>query len=471
MTEIGDAPRGKPRPLKAADWEDPKCQYFPDDREGEDRWGTPYQEKVACGTGFGEDEYVCPLYVEESCPGCKNKGNRFYPCKQRTCSLDCGVCGGYDLKSGTIAYCGQQKSERFHDGVFAEFGGSLRLDRWTGGPGEAREADFPCAYFPIVEWGGRNWMRAFLSGKVGGWSRPEHWPAEVGFPLVGTTMKTIYPGRGRAAKAMRRGAPIRSRTGLRDRLGGFKGDILVSGMVKDDLLDDCWEDRERILRWCRDEGATHMLTGQFSTYPDKQNMMLVYNTNRAFWWYERAMELGFKHVILDIPTDFHARWIMDEHFDYAERSGCKVFALYYAHYRARGGMDPRTVWNARLVHDCMPKDAAVMLFGPSTLQRIAGLARIFRGRQMIFSTVEAYARSAFYRLVPGGISAPAGMEKDEVFARNVESMEKLAIKGMSKGAGYAPGAPANGNSRQSVTDNAGSRPRQATGRRRSLFGG
>ena len=113
------------------DFTDPRSSFFIDGREGVDRWGRERAGLTACGTGF--DGYVCPLYLEESCPGDRNRGDRIDVNYKATCDLDCGACGGGG-RTETLGVCGQEKGLANMQAAIAEMGGSLRLDKWTAQP-------------------------------------------------------------------------------------------------------------------------------------------------------------------------------------------------------------------------------------------------------------------------------------------------------------------------------------------------
>lgn len=431
VQERRDDDKRLPEPM---DVEQPRCTYFRDGREGTDRWGTPYKDKQACGTGWNEDEgeYVCPLYVEESCPGCKNKGNRVHPCYSQNCTLECGSCGGGGELADTMAYCGQEKGRSFSRGVIEDFGGTLRLDKLMA-PKHQHEGriDLGVTYIPIVEWGGRPWMKALLSGSEGTWTSGYDDPC----PMLGTTMKTASSG---IARPMGKNTPRWPRTTLRDRLGGYQGKLLVNGLTKDDVIDDVWDSRQRVMKWCMDSEVEVMVTPQYSSYPEFQNFMMVWNGNRIFRWYAECMEMGFPHVALDIPPNFHARWILEEYFEFIRRNNVKLISLSYQQFRSRGGLDYRTLWNAKLVNASVDKDVTVIVFGPGTVQRMMAQLKLFEGRNVIFSSVEPFARSVFYELMPSGASAPPGMRKPEVFCRNVEAIRKQADRVFELARGRKP---------------------------------
>lgn len=110
---------------------------------------------------------MCPAYAEDACPGDGNPGVRTAPNWTAECDLACGQCAGAGW-SETVGYCGQRKQAAMSAAVFAEMGGSFRLDRYVP-PGVAAPAgvdpakvirvllhppatDFPCRYFPVAEW-------------------------------------------------------------------------------------------------------------------------------------------------------------------------------------------------------------------------------------------------------------------------------------------------------------------------------
>src|SRR4051794_13121186 len=81
---------------------DPGWPTFQDGRDGTDRWGRDRATLIACGTGW--DDYVCPAYESEACPGNDNPGDRFAPNLKTNCDLFCGSCGG-GYRADTMAWC------------------------------------------------------------------------------------------------------------------------------------------------------------------------------------------------------------------------------------------------------------------------------------------------------------------------------------------------------------------------------
>jgi hypothetical protein len=382
------------------------CEYFDDDREGNDRWGTPYKSKMGCGPSLDE---ACPAYLEESCPGCKNPGNRIRPCQRQTCGGVCGVCGGGG-RSKTIAYCGQRKS-LFRDSAFMEFNESLRLERHEVDQSHEPVLDFPVRWFPVVE------QNRADSGKSG--VKDTSWMEQLGgWPVVGTTLKTPFEG-----------IYVKNRTPLRDKLGiDADTTLMVNGLVLDDMLDDIWDDRHFVMETLLNDGVDVFIPPQFSAYPDLQNFMALYNANRVMKMHMEAVEMGFKHVALQHPGG-QARWLLDEYFAFAHRCKTKLIALSFqtAHH-SMGGYQSDDILDAKLCNEHYPKDAAFIVFGPSSHRLVAQMASVLRGRRLIFANVDAYARSVFFHLYPTMRKAPAGWSKGQVFAHNCKTFAELTDK-------------------------------------------
>ncbi len=398
-THLGVTPAGRddepvlPSPI---DVEDPRSSFFTDGRDGIDRWGRDLRTVTACGTGWGPGEYVCPLYVEESCPGARNRGDRTKPEITTVCDLDCGGCGGGG-RAHTMGYCGQQRGSENMRAAMAEMGGSLRLDKWMAPPATPLDG-WPAAYFPVVEHYAKNWRHILAD-----------------LPMIGTTMQSVYGGRRKAKPVL-----------LRERLGGkagYDGKLCVTGLVKDDLLDDVWDDLEHVLKYLRASDVDCVVAPQYSYYDENANGMAVYNANRIFAYYTRCMELGFPTVALDVPP-FAAEWLHYEFIDFIVRSDVKVIAGSYQTFGTRGALDPRHVLGARRLHASLPPDVSMMVFGVGQRVGQAQLARLMPGRHLVFADKAPYALAIFFTLLPHGTNAPPGMKKDEVFARNVAVMTK-----------------------------------------------
>jgi hypothetical protein len=379
------------------------CQYFVDGREGEDRWGTPYKDKQACGLGW--DEYVCPAYEEESCPGCKNPGNRIAPCQRQSCGTSCGTCGGGG-RSYTMAYCGQDKS-LFQGSAWTEMGGSLRLDRYTADPPQNPAWDLPVNWFPVVEQ-----ERADKKDDT-------TWMTELGsWPAVATTLKTAWSG-----MFSSRRTPLRQKLGI-----GEDTQLVVNGLVLDDLLDEAWDEREGVLESLLEDGVDVMIPPQFSAYADLQNWMALYNANRVFEWHTMAVEMGFKHVGLQHPG-YQARWLLDEYFDFAERSKINLISISaQTSLLTMGGYNAEDMLDFKLCHENYPKDATFIVFGPSNQRLIVQAQNVMKGRRVIYANVDAYAAAVFYKLYPTQRKAPAGMGKAKVFASNCRVFAEMTDK-------------------------------------------
>lgn len=220
-----------------------RVDYFTDGREGVDRWGRQRKNLKACGQGW--DSYVCPAYAEEACPG-DNRGNRSMALRVHVCDMLCGACGGGG-RVDTMAYCGYSKGAELFAGLYVEFGGTLRLDRHTTEAPVAPLTPYGVPYIPAVEWGAKDWMPSLHSA----WGRE--------FPVLATSVRTATPGN--------RKTP----TPLSDRLGDYGGRVIVHGLTKDDVLDDKWEVRGRLMEWCLDQGVDTMITPQYSYYDEDQN--------------------------------------------------------------------------------------------------------------------------------------------------------------------------------------------------------
>ena len=238
--------------------------------------------------------------------------------------------------------------------------------------------------------------------------------------MIGTTMQSVYPGRRGPRPTL-----------LRDRLGGFDGRLVVTGLVKDDLLDDVWDDLPHVIAYCKASGVDVMVAPQYSYYDQEPNGMAVYNANRILSYYSRCVDAGFPVVALDMPP-FATQWLHEEFFDFVARSQVKCVALSYQTFRTRGALDPRHVVGARRIHEALDRDVAIMVFGVGTALGMATLNRLFEGRKLIFSGKEPYARAIFYQLMPYGGSAPAGVKKPEVFARNVAWAQSTAMRVMKR---------------------------------------
>lgn len=401
-----------PRRSGVLDRLDPQQRFFVDGREGQDRWGTPRAGKIVCGVpdpqtgGFGPQAHVCPAYVEEACPGARNRGNRTRPDVRKICDLRCHACGGGGW-SDTFGICAKPANAPYREAFIAEVGGTLRLDAATVLKERPRFDPEGVEFFPTVEWSAKKWMEPLR------------------LPAAGTTMKTA-------------GTP--GKTGIRQRLGGHEGILVVNGLTKDDLLDEVWDRRAAVLRFCRASKVDVMCTPQYSAYPGMPTMMALYNGRRIFQWYELCVEAGFPHVVLDVPPARQPLWLMDEYFAFIDRSKVSSICLSYQQF---GDSDAtkEMLWNARLVHRHIPPEVSVIVYGVTRLERQVLLRRTMVGRRLIFSDVNVGAGAAFFAMRPDGKTAPGGWEKSDVFAWNVEHATWVSLKARAVVEGAAAPAP------------------------------
>ena len=377
------------------------ADYFVDGREGVDRWGRERKDLIACGTGW--DGYVCPAYAEEACPGDRNPGDRLAPNRVRNCDLLCGACGGGG-RTETMAYCGWSKGRKMFATAVAEMGGSLRLDRYQAPPAKPVPT-FETSYVPSCEWYVKGLMPTLTEQMGGPW------------PMVATSVRTAYPG------IRRDGQP------LRERLGNYEGSIMVHGLAKDDVLDDRWDDRHRLMRWCQQQGVDTMVTPQFSYYEEDQNCMAVFNTNRIFRWYQECAELGFPHVALDWPPA-NMPWAREEYLDFILRNDVKLIAPSLQTVHETGGISPRFLADFRRLHAELPADVSVAMFGVGVLVAYVQIARMMPGRNLTFVNPKAYFAATQWKLLNES-PAPPGWSKADAFAYNVQTMTQLSDRAIS----------------------------------------
>lgn len=391
-----------------------EVEYFQDGRDGVDRWGRQRKHLTACGTGFGEGQYVCPAYLEESCPGDRNPGDRLAPLRVYSCDLACGACGGGE-RTDSMAYCGWRKGQPMFNTAIAEMGGSLRLDRDCYHCQPGRPITWPVSYVPAVEWYVKQMMGTLTERHGAQW------------PMIAVSLKTAYPSSRRAG-----GQP------LVERVGGYTGPIMVHGLTKDDLLDDRWDDRHRVIAWCREQGVDTMVTPQFSYYEEDQNCMAVYNINRQFAWYVECREAGFAHVALDWPPGAIG-WMRDEYLDFVHRNEVKILAPSFQTLREREGLSPQFLRDLQVLHDELPADVAIVAFGLGGLLGMLQLARVMPGRQVAFANTQAYFNAVQFRLHTGGL-APPGWSKADAFAYNVTELTKITdrVTGRAQPENVAP---------------------------------
>ena len=378
-------------PLAAREAEQ-RTQYFEDDREGEDRWGNKRKGRMVCGTSW---EDACPLYLSDTCPGERNPGVRWAPPEFTYCDLRCGACGGF-TRADTINYCGlPPKGQPMLDIAIAELGGHLRMDQRVAGP--AKVADpWPCSYAASVEWGSGVYLKV---------AKP---------PMVFVTMKT--------AKGSRR-----ARTSLRDRLGGYTGQIGVNGLCLDDLLDDVWDTRHDTLEFCMDAGVHTFVTPQFSYYDSDPMAMWFYNENRGMEFYRLAVEAGFPVVALDCPP-WSPKYMHADRMEFIQGMKVKCIAM---SYQTRRNIDPTQVKYAKELNEELDPDVSLIFFGCNTLPVILTLAKLYAGRNILFSNVEPFAKAAFFRLLNNQIAPPKWSERPE--GHNIRCKCSLCIEGKKIG--------------------------------------
>jgi len=363
-------------------------QYFEDDRDGEDRWGNTRRGRTVCGTSW---EDACPLYLSETCPGEKNKGVRWEPAFFAFCDMRCGACGGY-TRADTISYCGSPpKGQPMLDLAIAELGGSLRLDERQAPPGRVAPP-WPVSYAPTVEWGSGVWLDV---------AKP---------PMVFVTMKT--------AKGSRH-----SRTTLRRRLGDYEGIVGVNGLCKDDVLDDVWDAREETIEFCHAADVHTFVTPQYSYYDGDPMAMWYYNECRGVEFYRLAVEAGFPVVALDCPP-WSPEYMHRDRMSFIQGSGVKCIAM---SYQTRRNMHPTQVRYAQQLNQELDDDVAMIFFGINTLPTILMLAKLYAGRNIMFSNVEPFAKAAFFRLLNNQLAPPAWSERPE--GHSMRCQEGPIVKG------------------------------------------
>lgn len=385
----------------------PRMEFFPSDREGTDRWGRDRATLRLCGT----PEARCAAGVEESCPGDGNSGTRLEPARTRKCALDCASCGGGG-RVATFTRCGWDRGQPMWEQAIAEVGGSLRLDKWTCTPPLTRAAPWPANYVPVVE------------------GYAQHWPAVQSLPMLGTTMQTSMPPKRNMNEA---------RT-IRDRLGGcgcgepghppagaYNGTLIVNGLVKDDMLDDVWDDRSRFIEYALLSRVDVMVVHQFSYYDFDHSCAHIYNANRSFYLYHQFREAGFPLVVMDMPPH-HRDWFQDEYLDFCDRSEVAAVAISLQTFGFRGSLHPLHIKGLRHIHARLDPTVAVMVFGIGTLIGMTQITKLFPGRNLVFSGKEPYGQTIFFQLMKTGASAPPGMDKPTVFAHNLAWAQLMADK-------------------------------------------
>lgn len=404
MAKTGIFPTAEPPEPRLNDFVNPRQEFFVDGREGVDRWGRDRTKVLACGTGW--DDYVCPAYVEESCPGNRGPGLRSEGDRTMKCDLKCGQCGGGG-RTETMAYCGWTRAAGPFKAAMGEMGGSLKLDRYKCAPAPALER-WGVPFMPAVEWGAKAWQDDLTRWNDG---QPYEWMA--------TSLRTASPGQTRDGQ------------GLRERLGKYGGKIVVHGLAKDDVLDDIWDRRERVLKWLLAEDPDVMVTPQFSYYSDDQNCMALYNFNRIFRWYTECRDMGFRNVGLDWPP-WNVEWARDEFLQFALRNEVKLICPSYQTMGSRGGLISHYLYELRRLHKELPLDVSFLIFGQTNVTAFTQTAMSLPGRNVCFTTSDAFARAAFFRLIGGGL-APKRFTKGDTFAWNVMHYKKLTARAVSVG--------------------------------------
>lgn len=345
----------------------------------------------------GAAVHNCPAYREESCPGEFNKGDRLMPLRVKVCNLACAECGGGG-RVATHAYCSHgARGDPMFESAVAEMGGTLRMDAWTSRP-SGPALKLPGPYVPVVE----RYAKAF-GDKL------------TDLPAVFTTTQSAMSNR----------SDKRRSTTVRERLGDYSGLLGVCGLVKDDLLDDQWDDRHRQLRYLRDSEVDLMVVPQFSYYDADQSCMALYNSVRHLAFYHLCREMGFEHVALDVPQGAQ-RWLHEEYMAFCARSQVTMIAMSMQTLGLRGSLDPRSMVGLRWLQEDLADDVAVLIFGLDIPTAQAQATRLLRGRDVTFLSKGPYAHSIFFELLPQGATAPKGWTRADVFAHNVRGMERVA---------------------------------------------
>jgi hypothetical protein len=372
------------------------------------------------------ESFVAAMGVTHNC---RNPGNRLKPCVKSSCRTECSTCGGGG-RAVTFAGCGQERSF-FRDDMLEEMEESFLLEAWgiddKNQPiyDQSSEPAFDykrAAFIPVIkddppcEKHG-TWMSA-LEARMG--EQPY---------AVSTTFDVVW-----AAWKSRR----KARKTIREQLGiNADTQLIVTGMILDDALDAMHDERIDFMNFMIDQGIDVFVPPQFSLYFDQPNFMAVYNANRVFEWHCEAIEFGFKRVCFMHPS-YYTEWMRQEYWAFAKRTQMQMIAVSIQTTKlesAKGGGLTTTA-----VQDCIENNknydphVGVLYFGAGNALRMAQAARLYKGRDIAFANVSAYAGAAFYRMYPQNAKAPPGMTKGEVFAYSVDNFTKLAKQAIAKAA-------------------------------------
>jgi hypothetical protein len=195
------------------------------------------------------------------------------------------------------------------------------------------------------------------------------------------------------------------------------------------------------MRWCLEQGVETMVTPQFSYYEVMQNCMAAWNNARIMRWYSECAELGFPHVALDWPPG-NMDWAREAYLEFIARNEVKLIAPSLQTFHDVGGVSIKWLADFQRLHQELPSDVGVLMFGVGVVNAFAQIASIFKGRNLTFVSPRAYVQATQWRLLN---DARGPGSKGDCFADNVLGLQRMADAAME--AVNSPEAPARGSRR------------------------
>lgn len=229
-------------------------------------------------------------------------------------------------------------------------------------------------------------------------------------PMLVTTAATTLPPKRDMARCKT----------IRGRLHDYPGLLAVAGLARRDVLEDAWEQRDRVIEFCQHSRVDIMVVHQFARADRPGELGAA--TARAFEQYALYADAGFDTVAMTIPPDprYQAEYIA---FCISEQ--VPVVAV---ESRTDGGaLEPLHLAGLQRIHAGVPVDVPVMVFGVSAVVGMAQLARVLTGRRVLLASKVPYFASIYRQLMPHNMQA-SGIARSQVFASNVRWMQDLAVR-------------------------------------------
>jgi hypothetical protein len=258
-------------------------------------------------------------------------------------------------------------------------------------PAVPAASPFAAAYAPTVEWHSREWNDALTRAR------------DAPYPVLATTLKTALA---------RTKVPVP----LRARLGGFTGQLVISGLARPKTLEAAHARRHHLFEYFASSRVDILCSpGPVRARTDSPAKAAA-DLERAFEFYTDAAAV-LPRVAFTLPGGPQPPSALKRCWEFISEAGVKHVAIGAQQHR-RGVLDATILNLAKTGNATMPPDVAVLVFGVGSQRRVAVLNQLLRGRPVLYSNTIPAARANFFQMLPGKRPAPTGMTKAAVYAHN-----------------------------------------------------